>query len=359
MFAAAACGYPPLNHLTDDARLDATSSLDAPPDALVCYGTFLRVCFAAPPAASMMLTTMDIDTDASPLCDQQNDQKIRYCVVAGIDFTIRGAQTITAHGNKALVLLSTTTFDMSGAIDVSSNRSGRRGPGADPAGCMNGTPPVVSGGGYGGSFQGKGGNGSDGNPADGKGGAAASPLIAFPAVLRGGCAGGNGIAVGGTGEGTAGSGGGAVAIIATQVHLDGNINASGAGGRGGTSNAKSGGGGGGSGGMIVLDTPTIQLNSRARIWANGGGGAQGGAAGMAGNSGNESTAPDSAGFSTNGTTKGGNGGGGSVGATLVGSNGLTDALSGGGGGGGGGGAGFTHAAGVTGAAVISPPSSGL
>jgi hypothetical protein len=328
-------------------------------DALVCYGTFIRVCFPAAPTQARTLPTSDIDTDTSELCDQTNDQKARYCVVVGNGFTIAAGQTITARGNRPLVLLSATMFDMSGAIDASSSRiAARKGPGADPADCTSGTPPMVSVGGYGGSFHGKGGNGGDGNPADGSGGAAAEPLSAFPSALRAGCPGGNGVPLGAAGEGTGGSGGGAIAIVAAQLHIDGPINASGAGGRSGASNAKSGGGGGGSGGMIVLDAAAlpIQLGSRAKIWANGGGGAQGGADGMGGNGGNESAGPDQAAAATAGSAAGADGGSGSAGLTLTGSNGILDARTGGGGGGGGGGAGFVHAQGVTGLGIISPAS---
>jgi hypothetical protein len=347
-----ACGFHSSNN--DGGGDDGGGTLDTS----FCYGSFVRVCFPTAPASQKVLDTIDINTDAtdaSSQCDQKNDQKDRYCVIAGAGFMLPGGTKITAHGSKPLVLLSTAMFDLSGNVDVSSSRSGSqpKGPGADPADCVNGTPPTVSGGGYGGSFHGKGGNGSDGKPADGSGGGAAEALTIFPSVVRGGCPGAAGTPMGVTGAG--GSGGGAIAIIATQLHVEGSINASGEGGSGG-SVIRSGGGGGGSGGMIVLDASMIQLGSRAKIWANGGGGAQGGATGMAGNNGNESSGPDLGAAVTSGSTDGGNGGNGAVGTMLTGAVGKSDANTGGGGGGGGGGAGFVHAQGVIDPAIISPPS---
>ena len=350
----AACGFTG-NHKGDGGVGDD----DAPNEFPFCYGSFPKVCFQVAPTDARTFTDAItvIDTASTMQCDQGNDQKDHYCVVAGNGFTINNAQKLAAHGSKPLILLSTTMFDLSGDIDVSSSRNGiqTKGPGADPAECAMGAPPVGSSGGYGGSFHGKGGVGSEGNTSDGVGGTAPEPLAPFPSTLRGGCPGGGGNTIGALGEGSGGSGGGAVAIIATQVHINGRINASGEGGRGGPG-SKSGGGGGGSGGMIVIDSSMIQHDSRAAIWANGGGGGQGGGTGMGGSSGNESTGPSVGALASTGTAIGANGGGGSVGAVLMGGTGISDAGSGGGGGGGGGGAGFVHVQGITDLLIVSPTS---
>ena len=57
-------------------------------------------------------------------------------------------------------------------------------------------------------------------------------------------------------------------------------------------------------GMIVLDAPTVSLGATAAVFANGGGGAEGGDASSAavGNAGNESTAPSVAGMGGGGAS---------------------------------------------------------
>jgi hypothetical protein len=336
------------------------------PDARsTCFGSFVKVCFATladVPTLPVILPidlTIEIDTDSSSLCDGHNDQMNNYCVIAGAGFTLAANQSIRAYGSKPLVLLSTTTMTLEATslVDVSSNRTVgllATGAGANSSLCTSGAAPEMAGGGYGGSFGGKGG---DGERLGGTvtSGIAAAALTSPPTMLRGGCPGGTGDASGGVG----GSGGGAVALIAgSSIQLDGRINASGAGGLGGP--ATQSGGGGGSGGMIVLDAPSIMATGP--LFANGGGGGQGGTGGGGtgfgpGADGSESPAPlTAAPAGNNGTTDGGSGGTGSAGTVrLTGTNGgSSPAFSYGGGGGGGGGAGFIRAQGVT--TNIAPPS---
>ena len=249
---------------------------DAPPR---CFGSFVKVCFttlADVPTMPLMLpsdNTIEIDTDASPLCNQHNDRKDEYCIVAGAGFTLAANKSLRGYGSKPLVLLSTTTFDLHGTVDVSSNHNigpQNIGANANPSVCTSGMAPEMAGGGYGGSFGGKGGDGERLSGAAATSGVAAAALASLPPQLRGGCPGGIGDATGGTG----GSGGGAVALLAaTSIQIDGKINASDAGGHGGPA-TQSGGGGGGSGGMIVLDAPSI--TTTGPLLANGGGGGQGG-----------------------------------------------------------------------------------
>jgi hypothetical protein len=329
-----------------------------------CFGSFVTVCFTTsedvPKTPAMLPSdlTIELDTDSSPLCDQHNDRKDDYCVIAGAGFTLAVNQSINGYGSKPLVLMSTTTMrlEATSTVTVSSNRAGgplATGAGANPAACVNGIPAVSAGGGYGGSFGGKGGNGEQVGGTTG--GIPADPLNSPPSVLRGGCPGGTGADSGGMG----GSGGGAVALIAkTSIELDGTINASGAGGRGGPAST-SGGGGGGSGGMIVLDASSITV--LGSLFANGGGGGQGGTTGGGheGADGGESPAPQTAapaGNNTTGGREGGSGGVGSSGTRLnAGNAGSVAATGNGGGGGGGGGAGFIRASGITGD-LIAPPS---
>lgn len=347
---------------------------DAPPDAPQCFGRYLPVCFTTgadvPGTAVMLADQVDIDTDATDAgsyCHPHNNQAGSYCVVAGAGLTLKSGAKLTAHGARPLILLSTSTIELLGDIDVSSHHVGPqpRGAGANPAGtgaCSFTTAPgaaITGGGAYGGSLGSKGGDGSDASGALTGKGTAGAAMTGFPLALRGGCAGGDGAVVVGL-AGRGGDGGGAIAIVAEmQILVDSKINASGGGGHGGASTATSGGGGGGSGGMIVFDARVgLLFGGRVKLWANGGSGAQGGLIGSPGDDGGESTGPMQAAPGTNGAGAGGNGGNGSLGAS-GGTNGAADASGTGGGGGGGGGAGFIHAPGLTDPAVISPPSQDL
>jgi len=132
-------------------------------DARTCFGTIVPVCFSATgvPAAPRTLGMTEINTDrteSGSLCDQNNDQSARYCVVTGAPLTLSSGAVLTAHGGKPLVLLSTTTMDLLGDIDVSSHHAGLPGPGANPAdagACSFMTAPMgptMGGGGYGTSW---------------------------------------------------------------------------------------------------------------------------------------------------------------------------------------------------------------
>ncbi|HEX2687748.1 MAG TPA: hypothetical protein VHN14_14075 [Kofleriaceae bacterium] len=320
----------------------------------VCLGTFAKVCLEHPPTMPLMVAgaPLEIDTASSSLCDQQNDQKQNVCVVAAAGLTIPSGQSIHAYGTKPLVLVSTTTLLVAGTVDVSSSRalpSLGRGAGANPPDCVTMTPADGMGGGAGGSFGGKGGNGE---MVGGTTGGVASPaLTSPPPMLRGGCAGSDGASAGGLG----GNGGGAVALIAdTAIQIDGTVNASGAGGHGSPA-TRSGGGGGGSGGMIVFEAPTI--TGTGTVFANGGGGAQGGTGGSTpaiGADGHESTGPAMAGAGGTSSTEGGNGGTGSASPKINGLNTAGGAQGQGGGGAGGGGAGFVRAHGFPATVTVFP-----
>jgi hypothetical protein len=345
----AACGFH-----SGTAR-DGGGADDAPPDARLCFGSFVEICFNSAanvptgPLALPELPTTEINTESSTMCDPNNRQAATYCVVAGAGFVLPANRTIRAYGSKPLVLLSIGPADLAGVIDVSSRRDTdvkARGAGADPTdGCAGASPAMAAGGGFGGSFGGKGGNGEQVGST--MGGTSAG-VAAAPTTLRGGCPGGDGMMAGAS-RTLGGSGGGAVAVIATTIQLDGKINASGAGGPGGDL-ISTGGGGGGAGGMIALDAASITGNGM--LFANGGGGGQGGsfATNGAGQDGRESTGPLVVGAGgRTGTTTGGTGGDGASGT--ISKDGLpaqTTGLSGNAGGGaGGGGAGFIRAHGIT------------
>jgi len=323
-----------------------------PPDAQQCFGPFLSVCLSALPTTAINVSVtdgdLDINTDAGASASAQCDPGVsNYCVVAATQITIAATKKVRGHGARPLVFVAVGAFELFGEIDVSSTDT-VLGAGTSPSVCLGARAATINSGGFGGSF---GGRGGDGEQVDGDRGIA-SPSLGFPPVLRGGCPGG----AGGAG-GLGGYGGGGVGVVASMVHIDGKINASGGGGRGGPA-TKSGGGGGGSGGMIVLDVPqsAIIVGSGARLFANGGGGGEGGEAASAGADGGTASGPNVSGIGGNNGGPGGNGGEGSASSTLSGQNALGDARSGGGGGAGGGGAGFIHATGITGDNVIAPPS---
>lgn len=341
--------------------------IDGGIDAPKCFGTIFQICFPAskvpttPRVLTAGLTQIDTDmTDPGSACDQNNDQNAKYCVVAAAGLMLPADAMLTAHGTKPLVLLSTTTMELLGSIDVSSHQTGGaqlRGAGASPTdpACASATPPTGGGGGAGGSFGSPGGGGGDqGMPAAG-GGKAGSALDRFPAALRGGCKGDEGSAPGGS-PAAGGDGGGAIDLIAAmQIHVDATINASGGGAQGGAMGPTNGGGGGGSGGMIVLDsTQPLMFGPNVKLWANGGSGGQGGSTTADGAAGGESSSPMARALGANGSGTGGAGGDGSVG-TGFGGKGVNASIGGAGGGGGGGG--FIHAPGHDPTSMISPPSS--
>lgn len=281
-----------------DARL-----VDAGPN---CYGAgAVVVCLSSPPDTALMLPTAvnPFDTGAGA-CDQLVPQTNGpdLCVLAGT--TVKVSGNFIAIGTLPLVLVGTSTLEVSGTLDVSSTQQPHRtGAGANASQCP--VPPAGTsdrggaGGGAGGSFGTAGGSGGTGDlnlngpPAgNAPGGIAASAMI--PSVLRGGCPG----ATGGEGDdpstnagdnpgGPGGDGGGAVYLMAgTAITIGGNVFASGAGGgtipgQSGAGNCvprnggfEQGGGGAGTGGMIGLAAPSLTISGR--VVANGGAGGGGG-----------------------------------------------------------------------------------
>lgn len=321
-----------------DAASDGPGS-DGPAEP-VCLGSYIRVC-VAPPPSTLMVMAGRLDTSRSLLCAPYTaTPMISACVVAAQSITIPTGNIVGVSGDRPLILFSTGSITIAGALDVSS-RGSATGPAADTGPCQDDfiapTTGTQGGGGWGGSFGGPGNNGGN-TPGGGIGGVAASQ--GNVTTLTGGCPGGNGADNGvSTGGGSRGHGGGALLMIAKQtLAIAGIVNASGGGGGGGQ--AGGGGGGGGSGGMIVLDATTV--NTSGRCFANGGGAGEG-ANFFPGRDGNESSSPSSAGGGgSGGTFGGGNGGDGGFGVTGArGGNPGNDAsgLQGGPGGGGGGGGG--------------------
>ena len=300
-----ACGFAP--HATGDGgetggEMIGGENPGSEPPPPGCHGTGLGVvvCFAQPPQSTLqVLGTRAVDTTPGSLDCQaligptMND----YCVLAGTSVSIGGF--LYAHGPRPLVIVSLSTLDVGGTIDVASHRSASPqlvGPGGDDASCGGTETTMDTGAGFGGSLGSQGGDGGSTTPPDG----AAGPMIAAT-TLHGGCRGGYGLTA--TINGVGGHGGGIVDLIAEgSISVLGTINASGSGGGGGGA-TNNGGGGGGSGGMIVLDAPLMTFdNGTTVIFANGGGGG--------GGSSSSTVQTGSNGGDPANYTVGGNGGGG-------------------------------------------------
>lgn len=343
---------------SDAANVVGDAAIDAPPE--LCFGTDpVTICFEQPLTTPLVVTTQTIDTGGTDCMAYTSPQSVDACVLAGSAITIESGVTLTAHGGKPLVLVSASSMQIDGTVDVASRRGQPLGAGADMPGCSDGTAPsgVISqvGGGWGGSFGDKGGDGGDGSGDNG--GKAGMAIV--PATLRGGCPGSDG--ANGDVAGGRGHGGGAVALIAnSSIQIAGIVNASGSAGGGGQHGigTAGGGGGGGSGGMIRLDAMTVTVSGQ--VFANGGGGGEGASASNDGKAGLESTAPGGAGAGgSGGAGSGGDGGSGSFADMTGGFTGANGSNISGSGGGGGGSAGVIQlvgtGAGTADPTVVAPP----
>jgi hypothetical protein len=334
-----------------------------------CLGfTGLQVCLdKAPTNMPQTIPTLTPNTgapdgmNASPLCAPEQPKSWMAqgqppaCFIIASSVTINGT-AVQVIGARPLVIFASDTITIDTQIDAASHRTSQ-GPASNAAQCMAvtmGPTGNATGGGAGGSFMTKAG---DGGPSSaGIAGSRAAAAESPPTKLRGGCGGINGSttsnnAMGGLG----GAGGGAVYLVAgKQITINGFINVSGAPGGGGAATA--GGGGGGSGGMILLHAPMI--TGTGVLLANGGGGGGGGGAQVPGSSGNEASPQIPSQVATGGSGGGGTGGAGGFGFALG-----TEAKTGNmaaaggplsGGGGGGGGGGYIRAN-VTSQLTSSPP----
>lgn len=346
---------PPVTTDASRSPVDASDPPDPPdaPPGLACFGAGLvSICPSSPANTPVVLGTMQIDTDTSPLCvSYSGTSPGAFCVIAGSSVSV--PEAITAVGSRPLVLLATGSMTIDGTIDAASHRGQPAGAGGNAMTCVAEAAATGLQGGPGGSSGTRGGTG--GRSTGGGPGPAASAANTVT-TLQGGCAGGDGA---GTQPGIRGSGGGAVYLIAgTAITINGTINASGAGG--GPATEIAGGGGGGAGGLIGLDAPSVVVGAAAQLFANGGGGGEGGTQNKDGNAGEDPPTPTAvANGGANASPKGGDGGDGAAG--------MLDARSGQsggacdkgpvGGGGGGGGAGviLVFPAQALGGSVSPPP----
>src|SRR5215831_10185137 len=102
-----------------------------------------------------------IDTDRAGDCAPDAVGSSAYCILAGSSITIMGAQLLSAHGSRPLVLMSSGAITVAGTIDVAGHVMGMpqpTGPGVPPAmgpssPCVPATAAAAGGGGAGGSFR--------------------------------------------------------------------------------------------------------------------------------------------------------------------------------------------------------------
>jgi hypothetical protein len=307
-------------------------------DAGLCFSRpalNLGACLAAPPTSDLMApASTSIDTDDSTYCAVLTSSTQDMCVVAATSISVSSGAVVRITGARPLVLFSSTLIALAGSFDVASHGSTlgnlvpSAGAGEDPSVCGSVVAPTTQGGGAGGSFGTRGGDGGRGESVLSMPGQPAPALTADS--FHGGCRGG----VGADGAVAAAFGGGAIALFADVVALDGTINASGMGGPG-AATASKGGYGGGSGGMIVISASSVMFAGQGQLFANGGAGGGGSTSSGAGDNGSEAVTFNGAIVGgMGGNNNGGAGGNAFPPASGTGQNGGGSAGAGGGGGGG-------------------------
>jgi hypothetical protein len=272
-----------------DARLDGHTRGDAGDAAAPLFypsGVVTRADLAVAgtyPVQLASASTFDTDTGAITYVRDAGTG-----VISGIGFRVEGGVGIftfaslqiespgtTFSGKNAVALVSATTAVLEGPFDLQGTcMNGAPGPGGGAGGVPVSVAAMGPGAGFWGASHGGGGGGGGGYGAAGgvggvPGGAAYGSAALAP--LLGGSGGGGGLD--GPTSATGGGGGGAIQIVAaTSVDIGGQINAGGCGGGGGSYNLGTNGGGGGSGGAILVESPSVLIETSGVLAANGGGG---------------------------------------------------------------------------------------
>lgn len=132
-----------------------------------CVGEDTYVaCFPTPTVGVTLPSTVDTD---SSICAAEMPigwmGQPDSCFIVGTTITASGT---SVFGSRPLMLWATDSITITGDIDVASHRGGKTGPGAPGAACQAfGSPPTTNaqgaGGGAGGTFRTKGGNGGHGH----------------------------------------------------------------------------------------------------------------------------------------------------------------------------------------------------
>src|SRR5262245_20265044 len=170
-----------------------------PVDASPCVeGGFVRLCLTELPTGPFtVVTSLQLDVDRDSRCASFTPSNPAWCVISGTRITVAAGVTLsgisTIH-RRALVLIATEVIQIDGTLDVASHivntRMHVQGAGAQATECVNPSGAVWPGGGAGGSFRSRGGNGGTALNM-GAAGIAAAATTALD-KLRGGCAGGSG-----------------------------------------------------------------------------------------------------------------------------------------------------------------------
>ena len=288
---ATACRIPTYDYTGED---DAAANNDA-----TCWSltpSNFNPCSGFPPAGSDVVITRveTLDTDTGMIADTATGTNSlfgavyttpsgRTVLLAHVEsFTLQQGASITIAGKLPLLVVSESTIEVSGPIDFT-GATGSDDPGCDAPSSPNNQK--YGPGGPGGSHGGIGGAGGAGSDSGGTSVAAVTPGAVNGLVdhLRSGCRGVTGGKGSNIAAGDGGLAGGGIELSAhDRVTVARMISADGTGGACGTAGASGagGGGGGGTGGTILLEAPTIRLDS-ASLCAVGGAGGSGGAVGAA------------------------------------------------------------------------------
>ena len=275
-----------------------------------------------------------------------------------VSFDVPADGQLSIVGSRPLIIAVEGVASVEGLVTVASTGGLCTTTTSQPAGNL------CSGGGAGGTWGNRGGDGA--TCGDGKGQIADPPRPPALVPLATGCAGTAAADVEGAAGGRGGAGGGALEISAAgalSIRGGAQLLAPGQGGRAGAAfmgtGALAGGGGGGTGGSFLLESRVLTIGTGPALCAEGGGGGGAGfnnGATSPGQDGTTGCSPVNDGFGGSSNPLGdGVGGAGATGADPSGHHAMDTAASDAGGGGGGGGAGIL----VLRAHVLTNDSSGL
>lgn len=271
----------------DAAPTDATSADARPNQMLIPTHLGSLRCTDSDFGAPLQITILqpwNTDTDCDAVVAQADGPEI--CVIKRRSITIAQTGQLVARGSRALALFAADQVQIDGSVNGSAEGA-VPGPGAGTNQAMAGgrAQRVLGGGGGGGngtagalgagyefrSYPNEAGNLYPGGMQGG-----ANPDSGFANLVGGGSGG-----AGGNGE-SGGAGGGAVALVACrQINLGSRSKIFVGGGGGPTARPGTeqcvGGGGGGAGGTIHIESPHVDIEQGAGLYANGGSGGNGAA----------------------------------------------------------------------------------
>jgi len=111
------------------------------PTAPACFGALAPICDLPMPSGAAIINA-SVNTDTDPRCVVRGSR----CVIAGTSVSAQGDVQVTA--GRSLVLIATTgDLSVSGTLDASSTRAGRRGAAANDPSCTTGNGVVNNSGG--------------------------------------------------------------------------------------------------------------------------------------------------------------------------------------------------------------------